>query len=54
MKNHRDEQYTSSLMDNQEETANADGVTDCFWCNEVYDKSNYKSCPNCATVDNVK
>ena len=29
-------------------------MTECFWCNEVYDNTNHDTCPNCATDTNTK
>ena len=29
-------------------------MTDCFWCNEVYDSVGHDTCPNCAVEVNTK
>jgi hypothetical protein len=29
-------------------------MTECFWCNEVYDSTGHNTCPSCATDTGTK
>lgn len=29
-------------------------MTECFWCNEVFDETDHDTCPNCAVNTDTK
>jgi rRNA maturation endonuclease Nob1 len=29
-------------------------MTECFWCNQIFDSTDHDTCPNCATNTHTK
>lgn len=29
-------------------------MTECFWCNQIFDSTDHDTCPNCATDTHTK